>query len=87
MNWFVAVYSGLLFFLFTPDILFRIAIDDNNYITTGIHSLLFMVILYLTYNIVWGFSMFLGLRPMHYQFNDPRIGEKLDDIFKNVFKN
>jgi len=85
MNWFVTIYSGLLFFLFTPDILCTIAIDDNTYTTTAIHALLFAVVLKFTYNLVWGFSMFMGFRPLPYDFKNPEIGDKLDNLFKRYF--
>jgi hypothetical protein len=85
MNWIVSVYSAILFFIFSTDTFFKIAVDDNIYKTAVIHAIIFALVFHFTYKIVWGLSMFIGFRPLNYNLKTPEAENKLDNIFKSVF--
>ena len=61
MNWLVAIYIALLFFLLSPKILVRLPPNGNKMTVTATHALIFGVIVYLTTKMVWKLSMSMGI--------------------------
>ena len=51
MKWTLLIYIFALFVLFTPNVMFRTPIK-NNILVSCIHSLVFSLFLYLTYNFI-----------------------------------
>ena len=51
MKWTLLIYIFALFVLFTPNVLFKSPIK-NNILVSCIHSLLFSLVLYLTYKFI-----------------------------------
>ena len=61
MNWLVALYLALLFFLLSPNVLVRLPPNGNKMTVAATHALIFAVIVYLTCNMVWKLSMRMGI--------------------------
>ena len=61
MNWLVALYLALLFFLLSPNILVRLPPNENKMTVALTHALIFGVIVYLTTKMVWKLSMSMGI--------------------------
>jgi hypothetical protein len=61
MNWLVALYLALLFFLLSPNILVRLPPNGNKMTVAATHALIFGVIVYLTTKMVWKLSMSMGI--------------------------
>lgn len=61
MNWLVALYLALLFFILSPNILVRLPPNGNKLTVTATHALIFGVIVYLTTKMVWKLSMSMGI--------------------------
>jgi hypothetical protein len=61
MNWLVALYLALLFFILSPNILVRLPPNGNKLTVTATHALIFGVIVYLTCNMIWKLSISMGI--------------------------
>jgi hypothetical protein len=61
MNWLVALYLALLFFLLSPNVLVRLPPNGNKMTVAATHALIFGVIVYLTTKMVWKLSMRMGI--------------------------
>ena len=48
----IHVYFAVLFFVLSPNILFRFPLNSNKYIVALVHSLIFTFVLYLTNDFV-----------------------------------
>ena len=62
MDVFMFLYAVLLFFVFTPAILFRLPSTGNKYTVTLVHAFLFALVWELTHKMVW--KMTMGLPTM-----------------------
>jgi hypothetical protein len=61
MNWLVALYLAVLFFLLSPNVLVRLPPNGNKLTVAATHALIFAVIVYLSCNMVWKLSMRMGI--------------------------
>ena len=58
MNFILTLYVAVLFFLLTPNILFRIPTKGSFFLVSGIHALLFALIFHFTQKFVWQISLY-----------------------------
>ena len=61
MNWLVALYLALLFFLLSPNVLVRLPPNGNKLTVAATHALIFGAIVYLSCKMVWKLSMRMGI--------------------------
>lgn len=61
MNIIVALYSAILFFLLSPNILLRLPPNGSKMTVTLFHSLVFALVIYFTQTAVWRWSTSLGM--------------------------
>jgi hypothetical protein len=61
MNWIVAIYSAILFFILTPNILVRLPPKSGKYVVAATHALIFALVFHFTCKIIWMTSMSMGL--------------------------
>jgi hypothetical protein len=82
MNLVVAIYSALLFFVLTPGVFLRFPKTGSKFVVTGVHGLLFAVILYFTTGYVWRLSHsfhFRGMRKEGFDGEDEKVVEGVED--------
>jgi hypothetical protein len=60
MNLVVAIYSAFLFFVLTPGVFLRLPKNGSKFLVTGVHGLIFAIILYFTSGYVWRLSHSFG---------------------------
>lgn len=65
MNFAVAIYSAILFFILSPGVLLRLPPNGSKMTVAAVHALVFGIILYFTASTVWRFSMSMSPTPMH----------------------
>jgi hypothetical protein len=53
MNWAVTIYSAILFFILTPNILVRLPPKSSKFVVAATHAVIFAVIFHFTCKIVW----------------------------------
>lgn len=53
MNWAVTIYSAILFFILTPNILVRLPPKSSKFIVAATHAIIFALIFHFTCKIVW----------------------------------
>jgi hypothetical protein len=56
MNLAVAIYSAILFFVLSPNVLLRLPSNGSKLVVAGVHAVVFAAILYFTAGYVWRFS-------------------------------
>ena len=56
MNIIVALYSAVLFFLLSPNIVLRLPSNGSKMTVAMIHAAIFGIVLYFTQKMVWQFS-------------------------------
>ena len=56
MNIIVALYSAILFFILSPNILVRLPPNGSKMTVAMVHAAIFSVVLYFTQKMVWQFS-------------------------------
>lgn len=56
MNIIVALYSAVLFFLLSPNIVLRLPSNGSKMTVAMVHAAIFGVVLYFTQKMVWQFS-------------------------------
>ena len=61
MNWIVAIYSAILFFILTPNILVRLPPKSGKYVVAATHALIFALVFHFTCKMIWMTSMSMGL--------------------------
>ena len=61
MNWVVAIYFAVLFFILTPNVFIRLPPNGNKMTVAATHALVFGLISYLTCKMVWQMSMNMGV--------------------------
>jgi hypothetical protein len=57
MNLAVAIYSAILFFVLSPNILLRLPSNGSKLVVAGVHAVVFAAILYFTAGYVWRLSI------------------------------
>jgi len=62
MNLAVAIYSAILFFVLSPNVLLRLPRNGSKFVVAGVHALIFAAVLYFTQKWVWRMSF--GLEGM-----------------------
>ena len=63
MNFAVAIYSAILFFILSPGVLLRLPPNGSKMTVAAVHALVFGVILYFTASTVWRLSMSMSMAP------------------------
>ena len=53
----IALYSAILFFILTPNVLFRLPIKGSKMLVAATHALIFAIVLYFTQKWIWRFSV------------------------------
>ena len=53
MNWAVTIYSAILFFILTPNILVRLPPKSSKFVVAATHAVIFALIFHFTCNIIW----------------------------------
>uniref|UniRef100_A0A6C0HSR9 Uncharacterized protein n=1 Tax=viral metagenome TaxID=1070528 RepID=A0A6C0HSR9_9ZZZZ len=53
MNWAVTIYSAILFFILTPNILVRLPPKSSKFVVAATHAVIFALIFHFTCKIVW----------------------------------
>lgn len=63
MNWAVTIYSAILFFILTPNILVRLPPKSSKFVVAATHAVIFALVFHFTCKIVWKATsnMFEGL--------------------------
>jgi hypothetical protein len=61
MNWAVAVYSAILFFVLSPGVLLRLPSNGSKLTVAGVHAVVFGLLLYFTAGFVWRASLSLSV--------------------------
>ena len=56
MNIIVALYSAVLFFLLSPNVILRLPSNGSKMTVAMVHAAIFGIILYFTQKMVWQFS-------------------------------
>ena len=62
MNFVVALYAAILFFVLSPNVLLRLPPKGSTMVVAAVHAVVFGVVLLLTCKFVWQMSM--GMMPM-----------------------
>ena len=61
MNWAIAVYSAILFFVLSPGVLLRLPSNGSKLTVAGVHAVVFGLLLYFTAGFVWRASLSLSV--------------------------
>ena len=56
MNLVVAIYSAILFFVLTPNVVLRLPSNGSKMVVAAVHAAIFGAVLYLTQKFVWKLS-------------------------------
>jgi hypothetical protein len=63
MNLAVAIYSAILFFVLSPNVLLRLPSNGSKLVVAGLHAVVFATVLYFTAGYVWRWSTIgMGMR-------------------------
>jgi len=65
MNWVVTLYSALLFFVLTPNVLLRLPTKGSVRVVALVHALVFALIFHFTHKLVWQASVSMSLPSAH----------------------
>jgi hypothetical protein len=57
MNWVVTIYSAILFFVLTPNILVRLPRKSGKFVVAATHALIFALVFHFTSKMIWMISM------------------------------
>lgn len=60
MNWIVSIYTALLFFLLSPNVLLRLPPKGKPLLVAGVHAVVFAIIFHLTHKLVMDLSYSVG---------------------------
>jgi len=63
MNFAVAIYSAILFFILSPGVLLRLPPNGSKMTVAAVHAVVFGIVLYFTASTVWRFSMSMSMHP------------------------
>jgi hypothetical protein len=64
MNWFIALYLAILFFVLSPGVLLRLPKNGSKFTVAGVHALVFGVVAFFTCKFVWNLSRRFGVEGM-----------------------
>jgi hypothetical protein len=64
MNWFIALYLAILFFVLSPGVLLRLPKNGSKFTVAGVHALVFGVVALFTCKFVWNLSRRFGVEGM-----------------------
>jgi len=62
MNFVVALYAAILFFVLSPNVLLRLPPKGSTKVVAAVHAVVFGLVLFFTGELVWHMSM--GMMPM-----------------------
>ena len=57
MNWVVTVYTAILFFVLTPNVLLRLPPKGKPLLVAAVHAVIFALVYHFTHMLVWKMSM------------------------------
>jgi len=57
MNWVVSIYTAILFFILTPNVLVRLPPKGSLMMVAAVHAIIFAVIYHYSHMAVWKMSM------------------------------
>ena len=57
MNWVVTVYTAILFFVLTPNVLLRLPPKGKPLLVAAVHAIIFALVYHFTHMLVWKMSM------------------------------
>lgn len=60
MNWIVTVYTAILFFVLTPNIVLRLPPKGKPIMVAAVHAVIFALIYHFTHMMVWKMSTNMG---------------------------
>ena len=60
MNWFVTVYTALLFFVLTPGILLSLPPGGSKMMVALVHAVVFALVFHFTHKMVWSLGQDLS---------------------------
>lgn len=64
MNWFIALYLAILFFVLSPGVLLRLPKNGSKFTVAGVHAFVFGVVALFTCKFVWNLSRRFGVEGM-----------------------
>ena len=72
MNWVVTVYTAILFFVLTPNVLLRLPPKGKPLVVAAVHAVIFALVYHFTHMLVWKMSMGMNTPVPHRDgFNNP----------------
>lgn len=60
MNWVVTVYTAILFFVLTPNVVLRLPPKGSTLMVAAVHAIIFALVYHFTHMLVWKMSMNMG---------------------------
>ena len=60
MNWVVTVYTAILFFVLTPNVVLRLPPKGSTLMVAAVHAAVFAIVYHFTHMAVWRMSMNMG---------------------------
>ena len=57
MNWVVTIYTAILFFVLTPNIVLRLPPKGKPVLVAAVHAVIFALVYHFTHKMVWKASM------------------------------
>ncbi len=60
MNWVVTVYTAILFFVLTPNVVLRLPPKGSTLMVAAVHAVVFAIVYHFTHMAVWRMSMNMG---------------------------
>ena len=64
MNWFIALYLAVLFFVLSPGVLLRLPKNGSKFAVAGVHALVFGAVAFFSCKFVWNLSRRFGVEGM-----------------------
>ena len=64
MNWFIALYLAVLFFVLSPGVLLRLPKNGSKFTVAGVHALVFGAVAFFSCKFVWNLSRRFGVEGM-----------------------
>jgi hypothetical protein len=79
MNWFMAIYFAILFFILSPGVLLKIPANGSKLMVAGVHAIVFGLVCFITEKFVWNLSnklnFFEGAANRFNRCNGPQCGK------------
>ena len=64
MNWVVTIYTAILFFVLTPNVVLRLPPKGSTLMVAAVHAVVFAIVYHFTHKVVWRMSMNMGSSPV-----------------------